>query len=152
MNFWCLPHPRGVGLVRTGGYVAGILRERFITAGNTDEAEFRDGIYGLLVWALATLLTVLFLFMAVSASTRLAAPSGGTAGPSTSVAGENTNAFGLDRLFRGDRRQGDTADLTAYAHLNLNFPFLRRMNRFSPRGAIRVRGIGGIAHHAFLPC
>jgi len=94
-----------------GGYVAGILRDRFAKA-DTDEAEFRDGVHGLLVWALATLLTALFLLMAASASTRLAAPSGGTAGPSTSVAGENTIAFDLDRLFRGDRRQGDTADLT----------------------------------------
>src|SRR5215203_4163459 len=66
-----------------GGYVAGILRERFALAGNTDEAELRDGIHRLLVWALATLLTALFLLMAASASTRLAAPSGGTAGPST---------------------------------------------------------------------
>ena len=95
-----------------GGYVAGILRERFATAGDTDEVEFRDGVHGLLVWALATLLTALFLLMAVSASTRLAAPSGGNAGPSTSVAGENTIAFDLDRLFRGDRRQGDATDLT----------------------------------------
>ena len=94
-----------------GGYVAGILRERFAMASNTDEAEFRDGIHGLLVWALGTLLTALFLLMAVSASTQLAAPSGVTPGPSTSVAGENTIAFDLDRLFRGDRRQGDTADL-----------------------------------------
>ena len=82
-----------------GGYVAGILRDRFATAGNTDEVEFRDGVHGLLVWALATLLTALFLLMAVSASTRLAAPSG-TAGPSASVAGENTIAFDLDRLSR----------------------------------------------------
>ena len=95
-----------------GGYVAGILRERFATTVNTDEAEFRDGVHGLLVWALATLLTALFLLMAVSASTRLTASSGGTAGSSTSVAGENTIAFDLDRLFRGDRRQGDAADLT----------------------------------------
>jgi hypothetical protein len=94
-----------------GGYVAGILRDRFATAGNTDEVEFRDGVHGLLVWALATLLTALFLLMAVSASTRLAAPSG-PAGPSASVAGENTIAFDLDRLFRGDRRQGDATDLT----------------------------------------
>jgi hypothetical protein len=88
------------------------VRERSATAGNTEEVEFRDGVHGLLVWALATLLTALFLLMAVAASTRLAAPSGGNAGPSTSVAGENTIAFDLDRLLRGDRRQGDATDLT----------------------------------------
>jgi hypothetical protein len=35
---------------------------------------------------------------------RLAAPSGGSAGASTSVAGENLIAFDLDKLFRGERR------------------------------------------------
>lgn len=33
-----------------------------------------------------------------------AAPSGGQAGPSTSVGGENLIAFDLDRLFRAERR------------------------------------------------
>jgi hypothetical protein len=114
-----------------GGYVAGLLRERYgnavpITAATStttsgtptssapvvDEVEMRDGLHGLLVWAIATLLTALLLLMAASASTRLAAPSGGAAGPSTSVAGENTIAFDLDRLLRGDRRQGDDIEYT----------------------------------------
>jgi hypothetical protein len=103
-----------------GGYVAGLLRERqgSVAAGpspgaaNTatvllEEIELRDGLHGLLVWALATLLTVLMLLLAASASTRLAAPSAGTAGPGASVAGENIIAFDLDRLLRGDRRQGE---------------------------------------------
>jgi len=34
--------------------------------------------------------------------TRLAAPSGGAAGPAVSVAGENLIAFDLDKLFRAD--------------------------------------------------
>jgi len=89
-----------------------MLREHFAPTVNTDEAELGDGVHGLLVWALATLLTALFLLASVSASTRLAAPSGGNTGPSTSIAGENTIAFDLDRLFRGDRRQSDTSDLT----------------------------------------
>lgn len=95
-----------------GGYVAGLLRERFAAAVNTDEVELRDNVHGLLVWAVATLLTALLLLMAASATTRLAAPSG-AAGPSTSVAGENTIAFDIDRLLRGDRRPGDAADVTA---------------------------------------
>jgi hypothetical protein len=45
--------------------------------------------------------------MAASAGTRLAAPSGGASGPSASVAGENTIAFDIDRLLRGDRRPGE---------------------------------------------
>ena len=100
-----------------GGYVAGLLRERYGAAGTpvttnpatvvVDEVETRDGLHGLLVWALATLLTVLLLLLAASASTRLAAPSAGAAGPGASVAGENIIAFDLDRLLRGDRRQGE---------------------------------------------
>jgi len=103
-----------------GGYVAGLLRERYGSATSNaapvttntaqaavDEVEMRDGLHGLLVWALATLLTVLLLLLAASASTRLAAPSAGAAGPSASVGGENIIAFDLDRLLRGDRRQGD---------------------------------------------
>jgi hypothetical protein len=89
-----------------GGYVAGRLRAGLPTA-TADEIDFRDGVHGLLVWSLATLLTALFLLMASSATTRLAAPSGGAAGPSTSVAGENTVALDLDRLLRGERRAGE---------------------------------------------
>ena len=39
-----------------GAYVAGRLRAR-LSAATADEVEFRDGVHGLLVWALATLLT-----------------------------------------------------------------------------------------------
>lgn len=93
-----------------GGYVAGLLRERFAPVLNADETELRDSVHGLLVWALATLITALLLLMAFSGSTRLAAPSG-NAGPTTSVAGENTIAFDIDRLLRGDRRPGEAADI-----------------------------------------
>jgi hypothetical protein len=87
-----------------GGYIAGLLRERFGTTTRADDIELRDNIHGLLVWAIATLITAFLLLAATSASTRLAAPSGGTAGPATSVAGENIIAYDIDRLLRGDRR------------------------------------------------
>ncbi len=113
-----------------GGYVAGRLRSRLAPA-SADEIEFRDGVHGLLVWSLATLLTATLLVFAASAATRLAAPSAGPIGPATSVAGENIIAFDLDRLLRGERRQGD-ADvaytraeaarilLTASSHAGVN--------------------------------
>jgi hypothetical protein len=91
-----------------GGYVAGLLRERFTDGRLRDEIDLRDGLHGLLVWALATLLTAVMLLLIASASTRLAAPAAGNAGVSTSVAGENTIAFDVDRLLRGDRRGTDT--------------------------------------------
>jgi hypothetical protein len=97
-----------------GGYIAGVLRERFAATTGPEDIELRDNVHGLLVWAIATLLTALLLLMAASASTRLAAPSGGTAGPSTSVASENTIAFDIDRLLRGDRRvEGDVTQTRA---------------------------------------
>ena len=84
-----------------GGYVAG--RFRFRIEGLThDEVEFRDGIHGMLVWALATLLTGLLIILAASAVDRVAAPSGGTTGPSASVGAENILAYEIDRLFRAE--------------------------------------------------
>jgi hypothetical protein len=91
-----------------GGYVAGTLRSKLDT--DADENEIRDGTHGLLVWALATLLTVALIAVGAMSVSRLAAPSGGSAGPAASVAGENIIAYDIDRLFRGDRR-GTDADV-----------------------------------------
>jgi hypothetical protein len=85
-----------------GAYVAGRLRGRL--GGSEDEIEFRDGSLGLVVWALAILMTAFISLAAAQTLTRLAAPSGGTPGPAQSVAGENIIAFDLDRLLRSDRR------------------------------------------------
>jgi len=84
-----------------GAYVAGRMRMR-LGAGAAPEIEFRDGMHGILVWALATLLAAIMALSIAAMVPRLAAPSG--AGPAASVAGENIIAFDLDRLFRGDRR------------------------------------------------
>jgi hypothetical protein len=85
-----------------GGYVAGRLRTR-LSGATPDEIEFRDGMHGAAAWALATLLTALIAFGGAQALTRVAAPAGGPAGASTSVAGENLIAYDVDRLFRGTR-------------------------------------------------
>jgi len=109
-----------------GGYVVGLLRDRYdsptsaaispVTTNTApvviEEVEMRDGLHGLLAWALATLLTMSLLLLAASATTRLAAPSAGADGPGASVAGENIIAFDLDRLLRGDRRQGEDTTQT----------------------------------------
>ena len=83
-----------------GGYVAA-RAYRPAAAGTVEGGEFRDGLHGLIVWGIATLLTALLAFGASQALTRLAAPSGSSAGPATSVGGENLIAYDLDRLFRG---------------------------------------------------
>lgn len=70
----------------------------------------RDGLHGLLVWALPTLLTAVIGLASVQSLTRLAAPSSGQTGPSTSVAGENLIAYDLDRLFRAEHRPSTDLD------------------------------------------
>jgi hypothetical protein len=92
-----------------GGYIAGRARATF--GGTPDEIEMRDGGHGLLVWALATLLTGLIVLATAQATARLAAPSGGSAGPAASVGGENLLAYDLDKLFRSDRRPAE-GDMT----------------------------------------
>src|SRR5215208_8058788 len=97
-----------------GGYVAGRLRTR-LTGGTPDEIEFRDGMHGAAAWALATLLTAVIAFGGAQSLTRLAAPSSGSAGPSTSVAGENVIAYDIDRLFRGLRSDANIEYIRAEA-------------------------------------
>jgi len=95
-----------------GAYIAGRLRPRI---GAGPDLALGDGMHGLLVWALATLLTALMLAALAVGASRLAAPSGGSAGPATSVAGENIIAFDIDRLFRGRQMQGDINQTRAEA-------------------------------------
>lgn len=66
----------------------------------TEEGEFRDGLNGLVAWALALLLAALLAFGALQLGSHATTPSSTTA-PNAS-AGENLLAFDLDRLFRSD--------------------------------------------------
>ena len=91
-----------------GGYIAGRMRTPIDAS--ADETEFRDGVHGVLVWAIAMVLTVLLTWAAAQSLARLAAPSGGPSGTAQSVAGENIIAFDLDRLFRAEKRP-QNADL-----------------------------------------
>jgi hypothetical protein len=86
-----------------GAYLTGRMRWRVVT-GTPEEIEFRDGTHGLLVWALATLVTGVMALGVASLSRTVVSPGSTPAGPTASVAGENVIAFDLDRLFRGDRR------------------------------------------------
>jgi hypothetical protein len=96
-----------------GAYVAARLRRR--RAATAEDGSFSDGMHGIMVWALATLLTAILAVAVAGFSTRLAAPAG-IAGSSQSVAGENIIALDLDRLFRADRRpQTDMAYARAEA-------------------------------------
>jgi hypothetical protein len=86
-----------------GGYVAG--RTRAALRLDTVETEFRDGIHGLVTWALAVVLTAL-MALGVAATAMPAAVTGG-AGGAQSVAGEAIVASELDALFRTDRTVPD---------------------------------------------
>jgi hypothetical protein len=96
-----------LGSYGLGGYLAGLTRARLISR---EGADLRDGLHGLLVWAFATLLTAVIGLATAQPLTRLAAPSGGQAGSSTSVGGENLIAYDLDRLFRAERRANTDLD------------------------------------------
>jgi hypothetical protein len=98
-----------------GAYLAARIRAR-VTGAPIEDVEFRDGVHGLIVWALATLLTGLLAIAAIQAVPRLTTPGGANAGAATSVAGENLIAYDLDRLFRGERRPaGDMTYLRSEA-------------------------------------
>jgi hypothetical protein len=92
-----------------GGYIAGRLRAPL--PGSPDEVEFRDGMHGIVVWAIALVLGALLTWGAAQSLTRLTAPSAGSPATAQSIAGENLIAFDLDRLFRAERRP-QNADLS----------------------------------------
>ena len=92
-----------------GGYLAGRLRIPF-RPHTRDEVEFRDGIHGLLVWAIAVLISAL---LAVGVSSTISANSTISAGRATdakSSTAEPLFALELDQLFRSDRKPTDPGD------------------------------------------
>lgn len=86
-----------------GGYVTGRMRARITTIAASDESDFRDGMHGLIVWALAIALGAVLAVATARAFAPAMVPGSGTAGASESVAGENSIAYELDQLFRSDR-------------------------------------------------
>lgn len=87
-----------LGSFGLGGYIAGRVRSTWST--KPDEVELRDGLHGVLVWALAIVLAAVLSWMtalsyiALGSSTIQRAPQGEPA----------FLAFEVDRLFRSERR------------------------------------------------
>jgi hypothetical protein len=87
-----------LGSFGLGGYIAGRVRSTWST--KPDEVEFRDGLHGLSVWALAVVLGALLgwvtasSYAATGSSTILRSPAGEPA----------FLVYEVDRLFRSDRR------------------------------------------------
>ena len=91
-----------------GGYIAGRMRRRYDPG---ELPEFQDGMHGLLVWGIATLLVGLIAAIALPLLPRTPGVAAATPNATSSVPGESLIAFELDRLFRGsERRTG--GDLT----------------------------------------
>jgi hypothetical protein len=87
-----------LGSFGLGGYIAGRVRSTWST--EPDEVEFRDGLHGLLVWALAVVLGAVLSWM-----TALSYATLGTSTVQRSAQGEPAFlAYEVDRLFRSDRR------------------------------------------------
>jgi hypothetical protein len=93
-----------------GGYLAGRLRTKWHAIHN-DEVHFRDTADGLLVWAVAVVMTVAFL-AAAAASMVGVVPNSGDA---SMAAASEGNAYFVDRLFRTDHTGPANDDLAARA-------------------------------------
>jgi hypothetical protein len=73
--FWVMAQQ--IGSVMAGGYIAGRMRSRWHEAGY--EAEFRDGLHGGLVWAVAVLISALLVFATAGVAARTGTDIGGKA-------------------------------------------------------------------------
>jgi hypothetical protein len=90
-----------------GGYVAGRLRERWHPTAHSSVVEFRNGVHGVLSWAIAAVVSGLVIAASV------ADVASKVVGPATSpiaTTGEPLIAYELDRLFRAERHPAQ-ADL-----------------------------------------
>jgi len=83
-----------------GGYIAG--RMRLPLNADSLEVEGSDGMHGLITWGLAVVITAMMALGVAATATPALSPSGGSAGASQSVAGENIIASELDELFRSN--------------------------------------------------
>ena len=88
-----------IGSFALGGYIAG--RTRLSWQGNADDIHFRDGLYGLVVWAIGVMLGVAL----ACASAASLSPVKQATGASEAAASEPTYlTYEIDRLFRSDTR------------------------------------------------
>ncbi|WBL75517.1 hypothetical protein I3J27_20990 [Bradyrhizobium xenonodulans] len=85
-----------------GGYIAGRIRRPAVSpAGMDDEGERRDGLHGLMSWALAVLIGGAFLAL-LGAAAIDRSPARTSTGAAT--AAEPMLSYELDKLFRAPRR------------------------------------------------
>ncbi len=95
-GFWIIVV--AVGSFALGGYIAGRVRSTW--KASHDEVEFRDGVHGLIAWALGVMLgaALLALTAATFAASHTAAPARDTDGAPGFL------SYEIDKLFRSERR------------------------------------------------
>ena len=107
-GFWIIVV--AVGSFAVGGYLAGRVRSTWRAA--PDEVEFRDGVHGLIAWALGVMLGAIMLTLTASTF----AASNGAAPPRDTAGAPSFLAYEIDHLFRSDRRpEGGTSEARAEA-------------------------------------
>ena len=85
-----------------GGYIAGRTRRRYDPG---ELSEFQDGMHGLLVWGIATLLAGFIAAVTLPLLPRTPGVAAAIPNATSSVPGESLIAFELDSLFRGSERR-----------------------------------------------
>jgi len=90
-----------VGSSMLGGYIAGRVRSSW--KASIDEIHFRDGVHGLLVWAMGVLIGAAVTWATATALTAVNAATSGVRGTASQTS-ESFFSYELDRLFRSDRR------------------------------------------------
>ena len=85
-----------------GGYIAGRMQRR---SDATEFPEFQDGMHGIVVWGIATLLAGILAAVSLPLLSRTPGVAAATPNATTSVPGESLIAYELDRLFRGSERR-----------------------------------------------
>ena len=93
--FWAMTQQ--IGSIMVGGYVAGRMRSRWHEPG--DEAEFRDGLHGALVWAVGVLLSALLVFMTAGVAANAGANIAGKAAGSLASTTDPMDSV-LDTMLR----------------------------------------------------
>lgn len=96
-----------LGSFALGGYMAGRFRTRHTPGARADEVEFRDGMHGLMTWALAVIISAVLALTLARNVAPLAAEreAGSTGATGEASAGLPRNiAFEVDRLLRTERR------------------------------------------------
>jgi hypothetical protein len=94
--FWALIQQ--IGAFMAGGYVAGRMRSRWAETG--DEADFRDGLHGGLVWAVGVTIAAFILLSAAGATVRTGVEIAGPATSTAAAATKDPMASVLDAMLR----------------------------------------------------